>query len=293
MTFASLIHPSLVRSPMNIRFALFRRSLPVLLLFLFQTPPVQAYINAQALQNNHGVSFPDMARPGNIFVLGDKVQIDASIANGSSVDWVVTDFQDQNVASGTTAVKDGKVAIAPSATGLGFYLVKITANADGVAKGEGVTSYAVIPPIDNSRMMDSRFGVASHFGKNMTTDLAPLLARAGIATVRDSMDWSWIETIPGKFDFTVHNFNKRVADLDKNHINVLFDVCFGNRLHYDDPNIQAFCAAPHTQEQYDAYARLCTEHLKEFGPLAKTLEIWNEYNGSFCSGAADQDRPKY
>jgi hypothetical protein len=243
--------------------------------------------------NDQGITFPTQAQPGNVFALGEKVQIQAAVAKGALVDWVVTDDQDQKVASGTTPVTSGKVTIEPPATGLGLFVMKITSSANGAAQGEGTTSYAVIPPLDNSTMASARFGVASHFGKNMTPDLGPVLAKAGIANVRDSMDWSWIETTPGKFDFTVHNFDARVAELGKDHINMLFTTCFGNPLHYDDPKIQAFAAAPHTQDQYDAYTQLCLAHLKQFGPAIKTVEIWNEYNGSFCRGAADKDRPKF
>lgn len=266
--------------------------LGILLLFhlalLFPSTPAHAYLNELAVKNDQGITFPAQAQPGNIFVQGEKVQIDASIAKGASADWAVTDYQDQKVASGTAAVKDGKVTIEPAATGLGFYLVKFRAG-----KGEGTTSYAVIPPLDNSKMADARFGVASHFGKNMTTDLAPLLAKAGIAHVRDSIDWHWIEPTPGKFDFTVHDFTGRMADLQKNHIVPLITTCFGNAIHYDDPKIPEWAAAPHTPEQYRAFTQNNVAHLKQFGTQIQALEIWNEYNGSFCKGVAATDRPKY
>ena len=215
---------------MKVRFGILY-PLCLTILFLFQTGPIQAYTNEMAVLNDQGVSFPDQVQLGNIFVLGDKVDIDASIANGTTADWVVTDFQDKKVDSGTATVTDGKIDIEPSATGLGFYQVQITAMANGTSAGLGTTTYAVIPPLDNSKMADARFGVASHFGKNMTPDLAPILAKAGIASVRDSMDWNWIETVPGKFDFSVHNWSDRVAELDKNHINTLFNIVFGNPLH--------------------------------------------------------------
>ena len=262
-------------------------------LLLTPTAPIRAYINEQAPQNNQGITFPDQAKLGNIFVLGDKVQIDASIANGTTAGWVVTDYQDQKVASGTATVVNGKVTIEPTATGLGFYLMKISANTDGATKGEGITSYAVIPQIDNSTMGDARFGVDSHFGKNMTTDLVPLLAKVGVAHVRDGMDWSFVETTPGKFDFTVHDFIGRMAELQKNHIVALNFPAFGNSLHYDDPHVPIWAAAPHTPEQYAAYTQFCLAHLTQFGDQIHALEIWDEYNGSFCQGVAAQDRPKY
>lgn len=281
---------------MKVRFGLLSTlsTATLAVLFLIQPGLVRADFPGQPA-NNQGVTFPDQVQLGNIFVQGQKVQIPVSIDKGSSADWVVTDFQDQKVANGTTAVTGGKITIEPAATatGLGIFVVKVTATDNGASTGEGTTTYAVVPPLDNSKMADARFGVASHFGKFMTTDLAPLLAKAGVASVRDSMDWSWIETKPGVFDFTVHNFTDRVAELDKNHINTVFTICFGNSLHYDDPKIQSYCAAPHTQSQYDAYTRLCLEHLKQFGAGIKTVEIWNEYNGSFCRGAAESDRTKY
>ena len=277
---------------MKIHLGIFR-PFCLMMLFLSQAAILQAYVNEKAVRNNHGVSFPTQAQLGNVFVAGEKVRIQVTIANGTSVDWVVTDFEDRKVASGTTGIVDGKATIEPEAKSPGFYLMTITAKADGVGHGEGITSYAVIPRLDNSKMAGARFGVASHFGKSMTTDLAPLLAKAGVVNARDSMDWTWIESVPGKFDFTVHNFDTRVADLDKNHINILFNIVFGNPIHYDNTKIQAYCAAPHTREQYAAYTRLCIEHLRKFGPLVKTMEIWNEYNGSFCAGAAENDRPRY
>ncbi len=263
----------------------------IAILFLFQLP-VHADFPGQPL-NKQGITFPSQAQLGNIFAPGDKVQIQAAISNGSSVDWVVSDFQDRQVDSGTTAVTNGTVTIEPKTAELGIYILKITAKADGATKGEGTTSYAVIPRLDNSKMSDARFGVASHFGKFMTPDLAPVLAKAGVANVRDSMDWSWIETKPGVFDFTVHDFLGRMQELDKNHINNLYNIVFGNPLHYDNPSVQAYCAAPHTQSQYDAYSQLCVEHIKAFGPLLNSVEIWNEYNGSFAAGKAAEDRPKY
>ena len=245
------------------------------------------------ITNRNGVSFPTQAELGNIFVTGQKVRILANVTTGDHVAWTVSDYQGHTVDSGTTEVTAGAVTIEPKSTDLGYYLMTIDAQANGAAAGEGLTSYAVIPALDNSKMAAARFGVASHFGKNMTADLAPILAKAGIAHIRDSMDWGWIEQKPGVFDFTVHDFIGRMAALDKCHIIPLITAVFGNSLHYDDRRVPAFAAAPHTPDQYKAYTQLCLEHLKQFGTQIKALEIWNEYNGSFCRGAAEKDRPKY
>jgi hypothetical protein len=242
-----------------------------------------------------GVSFPAQDRLGNIFVSGEKVEIQAAVAAGEAIDWTVTDFQGQKVAHGTAPVTDGKVVLAPGATALGFYLVKLRVTSKGTVQAEGVTSYAVVAPIDHTKMADDRFGVVTHFAKTMSTDLVPLLAKAGIANVRDELDWAHVEKTPGKFDFTVNN-NRLIdymADLQKEHFTPLGVMAFGNLLHFDVPKIYPFAAAPHTPEQYQAYARFCQECLKQFGSQYKALEIWNEYNGSFCRGPAAKDRPKF
>ena len=265
----------------------------VLLASIFSWQSFVPAAEKASLPKSNGITFPDQAQLGNIFVIGEKVRILASTPNTTQVDWTVTDYLNQKVASGTATVTDGKIAIEPQTNTPGYYLLKLSTTPTQGTPSQGITSFAIIPPIDNSLMADTRFGVASHFGKNMTTDLAPLLAKAGIAHIRDSMDWSWIETTPGKFDFTVHDFVNRIADLQKNHIIPCLTAVFGNKLHYDDPKVPPYAAAPHTPEQYQAYTQLCLEHLRQFGTKIHALEIWNEYNGSFCKGAAAKDRPLY
>ena len=247
--------------------------------------------------NVSGVTFPTQTQLGNIFVPGEKVEIQATIADTSSnsVDWVVTDYHGDQVDNGEDTVVDGKVTINPKTKALGYYLIKITAkSAAGAKGGDGFTTYAIISPLDNSKMTDARFGVDGQIGEKMTTtELAPLLAKLGIAHIRDGLAWGWIEKEKGHFHFDENDFINRMADLQKNNITPLLLICFGNPLYFDNPNIPSQTAAPHTPDQYQAFTRMTLETLKQFGSQVPAIEIWNEYNGSFCQGPAADNRPKY
>src|SRR5581483_6328501 len=47
---------------------------------------------------------------------------------------------------------------------------------------------------------------------------------------------------------------------------------------------------PYTDDAFSAYARYGVEVLRHYGDQIKAVEIWNEYNGTFCKGPATQDR---
>jgi hypothetical protein len=241
------------------------------------------------------VSFPTQARLGNIFLADEKVQVAAAVAAGDTVAWSVTDYHGVKVADGKAPVAEGKVVIEPGRMGLGSYLMHLTASAGQAVRGQGTTSFAVIAGADPSTMADTPFGVMTHFAQSMSLDVLPLLTKAGITHARDELPWAAVEPAAGKFDFTVRDKGllRYMEELRKSQITPLTVLAFGNKFHFDVPGIPNYAAAPHTPEQYQAYARYCQECLKQFGPQLKTFEIWNEYNGSFCKGPAAADRPRH
>ena len=256
-----------------------------------QDPTVDAGSQPAAAAAVGGISFPEQARLGNIFVRGEDVRIEARIASGDRADWMATDFRGGRVDSGTSPVKDHRAAITPHASGNGYYLVRIKAQSGQRTTGEGETSFAVVPHIDLSGMADSRFGVMTHFAKSMSTDILPLLRQAGIAHVRDENAWGQVEKSPGVFDFTGRDGHliKYMADLGAAGVTPLEVMAFGNKLHFDSPNVPVYQAAPYDQQGYETYANYCAAVLKQYGSQIKALEIWNEYNGSFCAGPAAAD----
>lgn len=238
------------------------------------------------------VTFTNQVQLGNIFTLGETVQIEAAAKSSGSVAWTVTDCEGAQVAAGTAAVKDGVVRFAPGTTGKGYYSVFVAPQGGQTAR----TSYAVVPAFDLSKMGDSRFGIQTHFAQNMPLDFLPLLAKAGIGHVRDEQYWAHVEKTKGTFDFSA--FEGYMDALKACRITPLICMTFGNPLydHQLGPNhkpLPAYKLAPWNAELYEAYANYCVEVLKHYGDQINAVEIWNEYNGgSFIAGEAAKNKFK-
>jgi hypothetical protein len=237
------------------------------------------------------ISFPTQVRLGNIFAAGERVALEVAVRSGATVEWSVSDFEGRKVASGTAPVVDGKAAIAPGADGKGFYPVQLTARDGQKVTGQAVTSYAVVAPMDSEAPADTRFGVAGQYSKTMSTDTLALLAKAGVAHLRDDIPWGQVEKVKGSFDFA--RCDRFMAAIGKAGMVPCPVTAFGNK-HYDaQPRVPNYKAAPYTPQGRAAYAEYCLAVLRHYGRQVKALEIWNEYNGSFCGGKPADDRPAH
>ena len=240
------------------------------------------------------VEFPAQIQPGNIFTVGETVEVKAAIRSGSAVRWLVRDFNTRPITSGAGPVADHAVLIDPNITETGYYVLEIAALRGSATVGVGRTTFAVVPHFNIARMANSRYGVMTHFATGMPLDdrLLPLLEKGGIAWIRDEQPWDAIEKTRGHYDFprqdTAYMEAARKADM-----NVLFDASFGNALYDGQPGIKVYKLAPYTPEGYAGYANYCAAVLQRYGPQLHDIEIWNEYNGTFCDGAAAKDRPKH
>jgi len=239
------------------------------------------------------ITFPThtQVQLGNVFTLGERVEVVAAVTGAGNMDWQVTDFIGAKVDAGTATVADGAVRIAPRITGKGYYGVSFTVKAGGVIRGEGSTSVAVVPRFDLAAMAGSRFGVMTHFAQNMPVDFLPLLTKAGIAHVRDEQYWASVEKAPGKFRYPP-NLQGYMDALKPARITPLMVMSFGNPIHGQQKGVPNHKLAPWNTATYDAYATYCVDVLKHYGDQIQVAEIWNEYNGTFCAGEAAKDRPK-
>jgi hypothetical protein len=129
---------------------------------------------------------------------------------------------------------------------------------------------------------DQRFGVMTHFAHGWDPVWADIAALRGITSVRDELYWDAVEREKGVFAFPLQ-FDGYMDALKRNGIAPLIVLSFENR-NYDDGN------TPYTNEAFSAFARYGTEVLKRYGSQIQTIEIWNEYNGTFCKGPATADR---
>ena len=125
---------------------------------------------------------------------------------------------------------------------------------------------------------DPRFGVMTHFAQGWAPSDADTVAGIPIGTVRDELYWAQVETTPGVYAFPPM-FDAYMARLKRDGIAPLIILDFENPL-YDGGN------TPYTAKGIAAYANYCVAVLDHYGSQIQSVEIWNEYNGSFSKGPA-------
>jgi hypothetical protein len=129
---------------------------------------------------------------------------------------------------------------------------------------------------------DQRFGVMTHFAQGWDPSWIPPIAQGAVPEVRDELYWQTVEPEKGRFVFP-DPYERYMAGLNKNNISPLIVLSFENS-NYDNG------LTPYTNDGIEAYARYAVEVLRHYGKQIKAVEIWNEYNGTFCKGPAAQDR---
>ncbi len=227
------------------------------------------------------------AKPGNLFLSTETVQIPLQ-TTGDQVSWTVKDFFGVQTSGPTTAVPgNGLTTIAPGQGRPGYFELHVTALRNGAAVASADTTFAVVAPSNVSLMHSSPFGVMTHFAHGWTTDIMQILARAGIAQFRDEQYWQYVEptrTTPPTYTFTDYQpYMTAAAGLG---LNPLMALDFANT-NYDGG------FSPYTDDGRTGYANYCTALLARYGAQIDTVEIWNEYNGSFSTGTATTDRSFY
>lgn len=129
---------------------------------------------------------------------------------------------------------------------------------------------------------DSRFGVMTHFSQGWSTDWVSVASSYSIPNVRDELYWNNIEIQKGVYSFPTA-YDDYMNTLKAAGISPLIELDFEND-NYDGGN------TPYTTTGIAAYARYAVKVLQHYGKQIKNVEIWNEYNGSFCTGPATNDR---
>ena len=227
------------------------------------------------------------ARLGNVFLSTDTVQIPVR-STGDHVTWTATDFFGVPTMGPTVAVgSNGQAILTLKLKRLGYFDLHVTALRNGAAVATAETTFVVVAPSNVSRMRDSAFGVQTHFAQGWNTDVMSLLARGGVAQIRDEQYWQNVEptlTAPPTYNFA--NFQPYMALASAASLNPLQELNFANK-NYDGGN------TPYTSAGCTGYANYCTALLKRYGSQIDTVEIWNEYNGSFCVGPATANPSQY
>lgn len=223
--------------------------------------------------------------PGNLWLDAEPVCVTGTAAT-ATVAWRVTDSLQRAVDAGAAPVSaDGRFTIAPRLTGPDYYQLTVC---DGASTTVVMRPLLVVSPHDPRTIASSPFGVMTHFAQGWTNDFLAVLARAGLKNIRDEQWWAAVESTRDTFAFPAH-FESYMAAAGSAGIEPLICLSFGNTNQVPDGGSWS---VPHTPEQYAAYGRYCQEVLRHYGNQIHAVEIWNEYNGSFCSGPAE-GRPEF
>jgi hypothetical protein len=140
------------------------------------------------------------------------------------------------------------------------------------------TSFVFIASILTAAAADLRFGVQTHFAQGWNTTWAGTAGAEGAGGVRDELYWNQVETQPGVYTFPAP-FDAYMAVLGQQGLDPLVTLDFDNPL-YDGG------LTPYTPDAIAAYGRYGVAVLNHYGTQIHSVEIWNEYNGSFANGPA-------
>lgn len=227
-------------------------------------------------------------RPANrplahVFATGAPVKLRFETA-ALSLEYEITDFWLRCVASGTLEVKNGRAELEVGNAKNGYFLVRLHP-LGGKPEEDGFTSFAVIPAYTVRVPATAPWGAMTHFAQGMNPEFLPVLKQAGIVAIRDEHYWNQVEKERGVYTFSPQSDAYMVACKSLG-LDPLVEMTFANKL-YDGGQ------TPYTSEGCDAFGNYGAAMLKHYGSQVKWVEVWNEYNGTWCKGPAEKDRSYY
>lgn len=225
------------------------------------------------------------AQLGNVFSSSETVQIPLS-TTGTTVSWTVADFFGATTRGGPLPVNaQGQAVIRPALGRLGYFALHVTASRQNAVVASADTSFAVLAPTTLQTRADSPFGVCTHFAQGWDTDVMALMARAGIAQLRDEQYWEHVEPTLNAAPAYVFpgNYQAYMDAAAALGLTPSVELDFANP-NYDGGN------TPYTADGLNGYANYAVALLDHYGLQLRSVQVWNEYNGSYCQGPAAVDR---
>ena len=220
-------------------------------------------------------------RLGNVFAPSETSDVIVT-TTAKGISWTLTDMTGRLVDQGQAPSDKGAVKLPLRWDKPGYFELEARTVDDGGQPDRARASFAVIAQPAPSQSV--RFGVMTHFAQGWDTDIIPLIVRAGIKNVRDELYWANTETTPGHYALP-ERYVRYMDALEAQGITPLIVLSFANKL-YDDGN------TPHTDAGRQAFARYGDFIASAFTGRVPALEVWNEFNGSFCKGPCGDDRPE-
>ncbi len=212
--------------------------------------------------------------PANLFYAGEPAVITVRGAQAGA-HWRITDAWGQERLAGRIAAPVARLDVAELPPG--YY--ELTGSAPPL---DTPTSFAIMarptPP-----SADAAFGVQTHFAQGWSVDMVEVLRRLGIAHVRDELYWNRMEWAPGRIAAPLE-YLRYMHALRRADITPLIILTYAHPNHDNGDT-------PHTDAGRAAFARYAERVSQQFGAQTPALEVWNEFNGTFCQGPACADRP--
>ncbi len=216
-------------------------------------------------------------RLGNVFAPGEPIRFNLG-GTGGRWSWVVRDWQGARQEGGDVQVVGGRAVIEVQSSTPGYFELEARrADCSPCVPAQG--AYAIMP---RPERLSRTFGAMTHVAHGWDTGFVPLVARAGIGTIRDEQYWAAVEQKPGRFVFP-SAWAGYMADLAKTGIEPLLEMTFANKL-YDGGTTPTSPAAK------VAYGRYGVALAERYQGQVKALEVWNEINGNWCDGGCLRDR---
>lgn len=162
-------------------------------------------------------------RPGNIFHLGDRVEVELTLRNSTdaakrvSVHERITDFFDRPVheASKSIDVPRGATVhrqVVPTQTDPGFYRLHLRLEGEGYKQEQRMRFAVIFPYAQTYPRADSQFGINHAF---ISDHFMGLARDAGVSWVRSwFLKWDDVEPVQGRFEFAESDVQlNRLLDL--------------------------------------------------------------------------------
>ncbi|GBG06267.1 hypothetical protein PAT3040_00784 [Paenibacillus agaridevorans] len=225
--------------------------------------------------------FPELSvqqtQLGNIFLDNEPVTLQVA-TQGSTVHWSVYDHLEQEVLEGSESVHDHLLDLTIPLQSYGYYTVTIQAEKDGLPIAETEVSLARLSAEDPTLAEDSPFGISTHLAwvkEGWSTELSKLIRRAGAKNFRDEITWESLEYEKGKYRKPANRdaFMKRTLEDDLKPFIIL---------NYTNPFYDQN-STPYTNEGREGYANYGVALLDLYGNQIESIEVYNEFNGSFGS----------
>lgn len=232
---------------------------------------------------------------GNIFFTTEAVTIPISNASGTSVRWTAMDYFGATVGEGQLALTGGAGVIEPKLGRQGWFELRLTEMNGSTVLSRMETTFAVLTPIFVSAPGNSPFGAQTHFAQFTPMAVMSLLARAGIAHLRDEHYWGSIERAGTNPKYVYPpNFTNFMSAAATEGIAPMLTLNWANPL-YDFENGEF--TPPYTATGLAGYADYANELFNHYPSQLEYVEVWNEFNGgsfvAFPKGATTPGQDYY